>query len=59
MAKQKHMEGRSTMKLLAELSEKHREIKNDILVLLSKLEKSTITPEFMKDELFKIYLKVK
>lgn len=44
---------------LREAEKQHRAVKADVLTLLDKFENKDHTREYLKNQLFKIYLKVK
>lgn len=48
-----------TKELLDEALDKHRAIKTDLLTLMGKFEQPNMTKEKLKDELFKLYTKIK
>ena len=49
----------STKELLDEAMHKHREIKRELLAILGKVDSPTVTKARLKDELFKLYIKIK
>ncbi len=44
---------------LSELAEKHREVKQMILVLLERMDNPNWSKAKLKDELFKIFMEIK
>lgn len=48
-----------TKPLLKEALQKHKEIKRDLLDLMGKVSTPNVTKDKIKDELFKIYVKLK
>jgi hypothetical protein len=57
MSKKKNVS--RTKELLDEAFEQHRLIKTDLLTLMGKFEQPNMTKEKLKDELFKLYKKIK
>jgi len=53
------MKETKTYLAIEELKAKHREVKRELLTLMGKADSPTVTKERIKDELFKLYLKVK
>ena len=45
--------------LLKESLEKHREIKQELLTLMGEFNKPNMSKTLLKDELFKLYIKLK